>query len=327
MSLYADMTESKTADSGGLPADIGVQYSTENKKETQKKPDDGFDVFVAKVRDQSPAAIINNSSRINLGLRASADGFSVWSSLRKGSQSPWRFRASIITLICEGLGVIFSEKKVSEEQQQKYAEMSKIRYFFAKTFQALNPKDHIFETVGIVTIMNGIFTALSGRAQSVKGGKKSWEIVQGILTSIAGLFLTYTPDRERAQQIAHGLFFVRAPAALLQAKDAYFHGFPKATPPVAAGDWQQGVKWILNQLANTVGVFYGGIKKMPDGSIVHIGKKGEDITAPKQSRRQVSSADEYTHNRGLLGHPKTKVQQVDHENTVANDKTLMVEVA
>lgn len=247
-----------------------------------------FDTFVAKVREVSPAWLVNNGSRISLMFKGLADGLSVWSSVRVGSQSPWRLAASLTTLFSELLGIRYAEKGVTDEQQRAYAKMSTWQYATAKLRQAFNPKEHISETAGVALIANGLMMAMSGISQSVKG-RVSLEIAQGLFTSAAGAMLTFIPDRERAWQWAHGTFIIRSVPAAGQAYNAYYTGVPEKN--IAKGDWQQGAKWVSNQIANLVGTFYGGVKKLPDGSIVHIGKKGEDITAPSQSRRAVAARD------------------------------------
>ena len=253
-----------------------------------KKTKGGFDNFVAWIRDKSPDWVVNNGSRFNFGFKAMADVMSLWSSVRKGSSSPARLVASVVTLFTELLGIGCAEKKITEEKQKEYSEMSVFRYGVVKTKEAFNPREHILETVGLATIANGIFTVISGVNQSVKT-RLSWEILQGALTAVAGLFMTYMPDRERAWQISTGVFWTRAPVAGKQAWNAYKIGVPEKN--IASGDWQQGAKWMLNQTSNLFGVVFGGVKKLPDGSIIHIGKKGEDITLPKQSRAAIASIE------------------------------------
>ena len=254
----------------------------------EAKPRRNFDSFVAKVRAASPAWLVNNGSRMSLAFKGLADGLSVWSSLRKGSQSPWRLSASLTTLFSEVLGISFTEKGISEAQQQAYAKMSTWQYATTKVREAFNPKEHITETAGVALVANGLMMAMSGVSQSVKG-RVSWEIAQGLMTSVAGAMLTFIPDRERAWQWAHGTFIARSVPAATHAYNAYYTGVPEKN--IAKGDWQTAAKWVANQIANIIGTFFGGIKKLPDGSIVHIGKRGEEITAPKQSRRLVASRD------------------------------------
>ncbi len=275
-----------------------------------------FDGFIAKARDASPAWLVNNGSRFCLAFKGGADGLSVWSSVRKGSKSPWRLAASGVSLFSEILGMQFAEKKISEETQQQYRHMPVVQYVATKTAEAFNPKDHITETAGVALIVNGAFMAMSGVQQSVKS-RVSWEIIQGVMTSVAGMIMTYMPDRERAWQIAHGTFMVRSVPAALQAKNAYFVGVPEKN--IAPGDWQQAAKWVLNQIANVLGTLYGGVKKMPDGSIVHIGKKGDEISAPRQSRKQLSSkvADVPVVRAGAM--PETSVVQPSQLGRMANE--------
>ena len=248
----------------------------------------GFDSFVAKVRDASPAWLVNNGSRFCLAFKFSADGFSIASAVRDKSRSPWRLRASLVTAGAEVLGMIFPEKDISDEQRAGYRQMSPWKFFVTKTREALNPKDYITETIGLALIVNGAFMALAGRAQS-SPGNKSWEILQGMMTTVAGVIMTYWPDRERAWQLAHSTFMARSIPAALQADTAYRKGYPNAKEPAASGDWFQWAKWVLNQIANALGTLYGGVKKMPDGEILHIGMKGNDVSAPRQSRRQIAA--------------------------------------
>jgi hypothetical protein len=265
-----------------------AQNTDQRQASGSPKAHSSFDGFVARVREASPIWIVNNGSRISLAFKGLADGLSVWSSLRKGSQSPWRLGASLTTLGSELLGIAYAEKTISDEQELRYTQMSTWQYVTTKIRQAFNPKEHITETAGVALIANGLMMSMSGASQSVKG-RVSWEIAQGLFTSAAGAMLTFIPDRERAWQWAHGTFIARSVPAAKHAYNAYYTGVPEKN--IAAGDWQQGAKWVSNQIANLLGTFYGGVKKLPDGSIVHIGKKGEDVTAPKQSRGAVATRD------------------------------------
>lgn len=282
------------------------------------KPRRNFDTFIAKVRDGSPAWLVNNGSRISLAFKGIADGLSVWSSLRKGSQSLWRLAASATTLFSEVLGISFTEKGISEEQQRAYAEMSTWQYCVTKVREAFNPKQHITETAGVALVVNGGFMAMSGVSQSVKG-RVSWEIAQGLMTSAAGAMLTFIPDRERAWQWAHGTFIARSVPAATHAYNAYYTGVPEKN--IAPGDWQQAAKWVSNQLANLIGTAYGGVKKLPDNSIVHIGKKGEDTTLPKQSRRfagsEASMPDDATVTPMDAAVPTTSITDAATHHTLA----------
>ena len=237
--------------------------------------------FVSWVRDKTPASLVNSGTEANFAFKASADGLSVWSSVRKGSASPARLVASSITLLTEILGIFYKEKEIQPEKQREYREMSWPKYVLVKTKEAFNPKDHILETVGLATIANGVFTTISGIAQSSKN-HSSWEKIQGAMTVVAGMLMSYMPDREKAWQLSTIAFWTRAPAAYMQAKDAYFKGNPEKN--IQKGDWQQAAKWVLNQTSNLFGFFYGGVKKMPDGSIIHIGKKGNNLSAPREHK-------------------------------------------
>lgn len=283
------------------------------------KPRRNFDSFVAKVREASPAWLVNNGSRISLAFKGLADGLSVWSSLRTGSKSLWRLGASATTLFSEVLGISFTEKGITEEQQQAYAKMSTWQYATTKIREAFNPKEHITETAGVALVANGLMMAMSGVSQSVKG-RVSWEIAQGLMTSAAGALLTFIPDRERAWQWAHGTFIARSVPAATHAYNAYYTGVPEKN--IAPGDWQQGAKWVSNQAANIVGTFYGGVKKLPNGSIVHIGKKGEEITAPRQSRRLVASRDPAPDTAALtpidVAAPRTSISNGAIDNKIAS---------
>lgn len=265
------------------------------------KPQNKFDYFVSWVRGITPESVVNRGSQFNFGFKASADIMSVWSSVRKGSASPARLVASLITLFTELLGVAYKEKGVLEEKQEEYKRMSLPSYIVEKTKEAFNPKDHILETVGLATIGNGIFTTISGFNQSVSK-RISWEIFQGIMTTVAGIIMNYMPDRERAWQLSTAVFWTRAPVAGKQAYNAYFTGVPEKG--IAKGDWQQGAKWVLNQTSNLFGVFYGGVRKLPDGTIVRIGKDEDDLT-PQQilELKETSSR-----------HHKSKHKNATHES-------------
>ncbi len=271
-----------------------------------------IDNRIAKARDASPAWLVNNGSRLCLALKFSADGFSIASAQRRGSKSPWRLKASLVTMGAEVLGMIFPEKDISDEKRASYLKMSPLKFFGTKTVEALNPRDYITETSGLALIVNGAFMALSGKAQS-SPGNRSPEILQGLMTSAAGMLMTYWPDRERAWQLAHTTFIARSVPALKQVHKAYYVGNPAATPPVRPGDWYQGAKWVLNMGANFTGTLYGGVKKMPDGSILHIGKHGEDVTAPRQSRRLVESKGVVADNAAIEELKKTLPSVKRHE--------------
>lgn len=282
MNHYADMSPIEAEQA--VPVETGRTQSAQDI--VAQKPHKGIDGAIANIRDKSPDWLVNHGSQVSFSLKTAADGLSVWSAVRKGSQSPWRLAGSLITLFTGFLGINIPEKAITEEKQQEYAQMSRWQYFVAKTKEAIfNPKDHIAETSGFALILNGFCLAMSGIAQSSKN-YKSKETIQGMMTAAAGMIMTYMPDRERAWQLAHTTFMIRSVPAAFQAHDAYFKGNPEKN--IAPGDWQQGAKWVLNQIANIVGTLYGGVKKQPDGSIVHIGKKGDDTTAPRQSRRIVA---------------------------------------
>jgi hypothetical protein len=282
----------------------------------------GFDTFVAKVRDASPAWLVNNGSRYCLGFKGSADILSVWSSIATGRKSPWRLAASLTTLGSEGLGLIYPEKDISDEQRASYRQMSPGQFVIAKTKEALNPRDYITESAGLALIVNGLFMSKSGINQSVfekalvNGKFKrniSPEIWQGMFTSVAGMVMTYWPDRERAWQISHTLFNVRTIPSAFQADRAFRFGVPEKN--IKPGDWQQWGKLGLNTVANVLGTFYGGIKKLPDGEIVHIGMKGDDVTAPRQSRRPVAGHDVVVDDASVNELKKSLPNVRSHEKT------------
>ena len=337
MSDTHDMTEQKAADTADAPAHVPVpvpavvatvEQASPNTDKSNKKNHGAvnwIDSRIADIRNVSPAWLVNNGSRLCLGFKFSADGFSVASALRKKSPSPWRLRASLVTMGGEVLGMIFPEKDISDEKRASYLKMSPLQFVGTKTLEALNPRDYITETSGLALMVNGAFMAMSGKAQS-SPGKLSSEIWQGLMTSAAGMIMTYWPDRERAWQLAHTTFILRSVPALEQAHKAYFTGNLDASPPVYPGDWYQGVKWVLNMIANVTGTLYGGVKKMPDGSILHIGKHGEDVTAPKQSRRQVEDqgvvVDDASVNELKKSLPKVKSSEKPHSTPLVPNTAI-----
>ena len=186
------------------------------------------------------------------------------------------------------ISIFYKEKTISGDQEKNYKDMGLPKYVLTKTKEAFDPKNHILETNGLATILNGGFMAMSGISQSVHG-KLSAEFWQGLMTTAAGLVMNYMPDRERAWQVAHGIFTVRAPVAGVQAYNAYFKGVPEKN--IAKGDWQQAAKWVFNQASNVVAICYGGVKKLPDGSIIHIGKDASDFTPQRiKGGKQIVSA-------------------------------------
>lgn len=272
--ILQEQSSRESAVMAASPVDVAAQISPHEAPAAHvAKPLSRFDRVVHHVRDITPAAIVNSGSQVSLGMRALADLLSVSSSIRKGSASPNRLIASLITLGSELMGIVFKERSITVEKQQEYREMGTVQYVGTKTLEALNPRDYILETNGLATIINGVFTTRSGIHQSVKT-RISWEILQGAITTVAGLFMLYMPNRERAWQISHGIFTLRAPVAGKQAWNAYTTGVPEKN--IAKGDWQQGAKWFLNQAANGFAVFFGGVKKLPDGTVVSIGKEGSD---------------------------------------------------
>lgn len=269
-----------------------------------------IDRLATKIREKSPDWLVNSGTQVNFAFKASADTMSIWSSIRRGSASSWRFAGSAVTLAAELLGTVYKEKRISEERQKAYDAMSLPKYIGAKTLESCNPKEHILETVGLATIVNGVCTAISGLTQSSKK-KVSWEIAQGALTAVAGIIMNYMPDRERAWQLSTAIFWTRAPVAGKQAWEAYFHGYPDRG--IIKGDWQQAAKWGLNQSSNLFGFFYGGVKKLPDGTIVHIGKKGDD-TSPRGKQHLLSNGENTLPKQQVpeMTIQQTKEAQVEH---------------
>jgi hypothetical protein len=243
------------------------------------------DVYANTIRQGTPAPIVNRGSQINFALMAAADAMSVWSGVKFKSYS--RVWASSITLFTAILGIIYDEKPQSEEHHKKLAEQSWLNFAWEKTKNAFNPKDHILATAGLSTIVNGVLMARSGLKQSTPG-KKSWETLQGALTAVAGMVMTYLPDRERAWQISKSIFWIRAPVAALQAHDALHYGIPEKN--IDKGDWQQWAKWVFNQTANVFGFLYGGVEKKPDGTIV--GHVKRPLEAHHAAPKLVAAASE-----------------------------------
>ncbi|GEM_PF-6373861 len=248
------------------------------------------------LRVATPASIINNGSRINFLLRATAD---VASMLSGGLyNSPYRLIASGISLTGLGLGLVYKEKPNTEERQKRLENMPVGEYITMRIKDAFDPKNHIIATVGMATIPNGIFMALSGYKQRVPG-KVAWEMYQGLMTVAAGLSLNFIPNQERAWQVATGIFIVRAPFAGIQAQTALKQGFPAdhVTAPrpfdmhpedwkAPPGDRLQWVKFILNQSCNVFGFIYGGIHKDEEGNIVSL----KDFHAHKNSKAETDTA-------------------------------------
>ena len=251
-----------------------------------------------KVRRATPTDIVNSGGQINFGLRAVADGFSVLSALREGSKSPPRLIASLMTLSSEVLGVFFKDNPITAEERDQYRKQSWSQYFFTKTKQSLDPVHHIGETSGMALMLNGLFTSISGLRQSTPA-MRSWEIWQGVFSAVAGIFMTYMPVRERAWQFSSLTFVARTPVAWLQARRAYSYGYPDVG--VRAGDWQQGAKFVLNQLSTAFGFFYGGVHKLPDGTIVRVANnKNAASAAPSVPPLAVAESERTT--------PATQVQ-------------------
>ena len=262
--------------------------------------------FADGVRHITPAAIVNSGGQINFGIRAVADGFSVWSALREGSKSPPRLIASLITLTSEVLGTFFKDEPITEEESDRYRKQSWQEYFVTKTKQSMDPVRHIGEASGMALILNGFFTAVSGIRQS-SPGMRSWEIWQGAFTTVAGIFMTYMPVRERAWQLSSLTFLARTPFAWLQARRAYGAGYPDMG--VRAGDWQQGAKFFFNHLSTAFGFFYGGVHKNPDGTIVRIAKGEKGAPATVNQGNLPPAADK----QGLAPSTKVEALSAQHE--------------
>ncbi|MCI5048839.1 MAG: hypothetical protein MRY32_00695, partial [Rickettsiales bacterium] len=264
------------------------KYLSDNEKEDQRNPSAAttivshWDTLADHVRHATPAIIVNNGARLVFGMRAIADAMSIKSGWQY--QSPLRAAASSISLAGLCMGLVFTEKPVSEEERESYKDMSAWEYIPLRLKHALNPMDHVTSTVGLATIPNGVLMAMSGMRQHVPG-KVPWELIQGCMTVAAGSALNFLPDQERAMQLAHGIFTIRAPFAYAQADRAWRRGIPEKGIP--AGDTGQMGKFFFNQLSNVGGFFYTGVIKRPDGTIVTL----EEAQAEKQAKAKQDSTE------------------------------------
>lgn len=272
----------------------GAQTQVSDKTGIQKAKD-FWDRLADKVRELTPAVIINNGSRINFGLKAVADSMGIASGLRKETKSYPRLFANIVTTSTLIPGLLYKEQPVSEKEIESYQKMSPLEYVWTKFKQAFDPKHHIVETVALATVFNGVFTAFSGIKQSAFKGFSpisftSWknismEVWTGMFTTVAGLILGLVPQRERAWQLSTAVFTWRIPFKGTQAYTALFKGYPNANPPVPAGDPYQMINFLLQQTANIFGFFYTGVKKTEDGQIIRLGKDELTIDINKQKIR------------------------------------------
>jgi len=259
----------------------------------------GFDRVTRAVREATPAWIVNNGTRINFALKALADSVSIASALRPGSGSPARLAANVITLGTLIPGTIYEEKPNSEAVDAAEQHMGTMDYIGHRLKYALNPRDHVVETVGAATMLNGMLSMVSGAMQSSKR-QLSWELVTGALTVVAGGALTFMHDRQRAWQSWTGIFLGRTPFKLLQSEQAWNRGYTDRD--IRPGDKYQGMNLAVQLAGNVFSTFYGGVKKLPDGSIVHLGAPGEQKLAAR-----------YTN-----GEPQNTLTQVDsHQRAIA----------
>jgi|GEM_PF-2702630 len=220
------------------------------------------------IRHNTPAFVVNNGARYNFGVRLIADILTVMSGLRKGSESPMRSWAGVVSGTALAMGIYYNEQPPTKEEVEQVKDMSVMEYVPLQIKRAMDPEHHVTATVGVATVINGFLYMAAGRAQHVPG-KIQWEMLKGGLTSAAGAALAFIPDQETAWQTSTALFWVRAPSSYINAHQAYFKGIPEKN--IAAGDWMQLAKWGFNQSSNVFGMLYGGIKKDEQGRIVKVG--------------------------------------------------------
>lgn len=219
------------------------------------------------IRHNTPAFVVNNGARYNFGVRLIADILTVMSGLRKGSESPMRSWAGVVSGTALAMGLYYNEQPPTRAEVEQTKNMSVLEYIPVQLKRAMDPEHHVTATVGVATVINGFLYMAAGRAQHVPG-KIQWEMLKGGLTSAAGAALAFIPDQETAWQTSTALFWVRAPSSYINAHQAYFKGIPEKN--VAAGDWMQLAKWGFNQSSNVFGMLYGGIKKDEQGRIVKV---------------------------------------------------------
>jgi hypothetical protein len=232
-----------------------------------------WDGMTDAVRRATPAAIVNNGARINFGCRLVGDSMGAASALRPGSASPLRLVAYLFTIPTLFLALFYKEKPVDKAQLDDYRQMSHLQYGITKLKQAFDPKNHVSETTGLATMLNGLFVMGSGIMQSSRQ-RMSLEVVLGGLTTAAGAALTFMPDREKAWQLLTTLYIARIPVKERHTKYAQ-EGLYKNTRP---GDNLQRTGFTMSLLASIFGFFYSGVKKMPDGQIIHLGKDEHKLT-------------------------------------------------
>lgn len=247
------------------------------KSASQTGPVGAFDRFAERVREATPAWVVNNGSRINFAIKGLADSMSIASSVRRGSQAPARLAANLITLGSLIPGSIYQEKQITAEEASAEAQLNPLQYIGHRLKYALNPRDHVVETVGVATMLNGALTVASGLAQSSRR-QWSWELLTGACTVAAGSALTFMRDRQRAWQTWTGIFIGRMPFKALQSEQAWNRGYTDRG--IRPGDKYQGANLGLQLFGNVFSTFYGGVKKMPDGTIVHLGE-GEQVPQAK----------------------------------------------
>lgn len=251
---------------------------------------DSWDNLTDWVRSYSPASIVNNGTKITFGLRGAADAMSVYSGLQYSSKP--RAVASLISLSGLALGLVYEEDPISPEERESYKHMDTMHYIGKRLGNALDPAHHVTSTVGLLTIPNGVLMAISGYKQH-RPGKTPWELYQGLMTIAAGSAMNFIPDQERAMQVAHAIFTIRSPFAFMQAKKAWYDGIPASAtkPAIPKGDIGQAGKFVLNQASNIPALFYAGVEKMPDGSILTIEEADAIRDAEKLRLEQIKASE------------------------------------
>lgn len=262
---------------------------TETQQQPEPQPTQGaFDRFADRVRQATPAWIVNNGTRINFALKALADGTGILSSVRRGSESPARLIANSVTLATLIPGSIYSEKVPTQDEMAREKEMGLIPYMGHRIKSAFNPKEHVVEMVGLATMANGALTVLSGVNQSSRR-QLSWELVTGAFTMMAGGALTFMQDRQRAWQSWTAIFLGRTPFKLMQSEQAYSRGYVDRN--IRPGDKYQGLNLGIQLFGNVFSTFYAGVKKNPDGTITHLGAK--EMAASAHPQTQLTQVGEH----------------------------------
>ncbi len=263
-----------------------------------------FDGITDAVRRATPAWVVNNGSRINFAIKALADSMSIASSIRPGSRSNPRLFANLITLGTLIPGSLYKEKAPTEEDLAHERSLKPLDYVGLKIKNALNPRDHVVETVGLATILNGALTVASGVAQSSRK-QLSWELATGAFTIAAGSALTFMQDRQRAWQSWTGIFLGRVPFKVAQSEQAWSRGYKDGD--IKPGDKYQGMNLAVQLFGNVFSTFYGGVKKMPDGTIVHFGAKPAAAALPE--------------NAALVERPGTTLSAIENQGPAQDTPT------